>query len=70
MGGFLCCMAGSEISWCSRKQTDVEVSSCEAKYIYLTATSKEAVWLRRVLQDMLKTWSGLKGKETCAEIAR
>ena len=44
---------GSEIvSWSSKKQPTVSLSSIEAEYKYLCATTCEVVWLRRLLQDV------------------
>eukprot|EP00253_Pinus_taeda_P016506 PITA_16506 len=39
------------ISWCSKKQSTVVLSSCEAEYQALCATTCEAIWLRRLLSD-------------------
>ena len=46
-------VAGGAVSWASRKQTIVAASTCEAEYISLCATSKEALWLRRVIHDII-----------------
>lgn len=46
-------MYGSALSWCSREQTVAATSSCEAEYIALSAACKEAVWLKRLLQNLL-----------------
>ncbi|XP_076906725.1 putative F-box/FBD/LRR-repeat protein At4g13965 [Bidens hawaiensis] len=40
------------VSWCSKKQSTVALSSTEAEYISATATTCQAVWLRRVLEDL------------------
>lgn len=45
-------MAGFAVSWGSRKPTIIATSSCEAKYVAIIATCKEAVWLRRLLRDI------------------
>eukprot|EP00253_Pinus_taeda_P025696 PITA_25696 len=43
---------GSEvIAWSSEKQSVVALSSCEAEYQALCATTCEAIWLRRLLND-------------------
>ncbi|KAL0419750.1 UNVERIFIED_CONTAM: hypothetical protein Sradi_1388500 [Sesamum radiatum] len=40
-------------SWASKKQTIVAQSSAETEYIVAaTATSNQATWLRRILEDM------------------
>jgi len=45
-------MSNAAISWCSRKQSIVATSSCEAEYVALSMTCKEAVWLKRLLSDI------------------
>ena len=38
-------MAERAISWVSRKQADVALSTSEAKYVALSLATQEAVWL-------------------------
>jgi hypothetical protein len=40
------------ISWFSKKQTFVALSSAEAKYMATTTTSCEAIWLRKLLAGL------------------
>jgi hypothetical protein len=40
------------VSWSSKKQPTVSLSSIEAEYKALCATTCEVVWLRRLLQDV------------------
>ena len=47
--GNLFLMAGGAISWLSKKQAVVALSTAEAEYI---ALSLEAVWLRRLLTEL------------------
>jgi hypothetical protein len=49
--GFIFFFARSPISWSSKKQTSVTLSSTEAKYIAAAHTTKEALWLRHLLTD-------------------
>ena len=51
--GSLFLMAGSPISWSSKKQTVVALSTSEAEYIALCLTTQEAVWIRRLLTELL-----------------
>ena len=47
--GNLFLMAGGPISWQSKKQKIVALSTSEAEYVALGAAVQEAVWLRRLL---------------------
>ena len=46
-----CCfsLGSGMISWYSRKQTSVALSTAESEYIAACGASKEAVWLRKLL---------------------
>ena len=50
--GFVVFYAGGVISWASRRQTTVSLSSMEAEYCSLTEVCQEIIWLRRLLNDM------------------
>ena len=45
-------MSGGAISWLSRKQTVVALSTTEVEYVALSTATQEAVWLRRLLSDI------------------
>jgi len=47
-------LGSSMISWMSRKQEKVDLSSVEAKYVAGYEVSREAVWLRKLLSDLFK----------------
>jgi hypothetical protein len=51
---FGCCfsLGSAMVSWCSRKQTYVALSTTEAEYIAICTTVREAVWLRKVLAGL------------------
>ena len=55
--GNLFIMAGGPISWLSKKQPIVALSTSEAEYIALSSASQEAVWLRRLLTTTLRVSS-------------
>lgn len=50
--GFTFILAGASISWESRKQQTVALSSTEAEYMALSTASKEAVYLRNFLTEL------------------
>ena len=45
-------MGGGTISWSSKKQPTVTLSSTEAEYIAGAHTVKEAIWLRLLLSEL------------------
>ena len=50
--GYLFCLGTKPISWSSKKQKTVALSSAEAEYIATIDVACEAIWLRRILSDM------------------
>ena len=48
-------MAGGAISWMSKKQATVALSTSEAEYVTLSSATQEAVWLRRLLTGLKAT---------------
>ena len=47
--------SGPVISWKSKKQPTVALSSCESEYMALCSAVQEAVYLERLLNDVLKS---------------
>jgi hypothetical protein len=50
--GYVFKLAGGAVSWSSKKQTSVALSSTEAEYIAAAHAAKEAVWLRCFLGEL------------------
>ena len=50
--GYLFKLANGAISWSSKRQPTVALSSCEAEYMAMTQGVKEAVWLRGLLHEL------------------
>eukprot|EP00268_Persea_americana_P015414 TRINITY_DN17101_c0_g1_i5.p1 TRINITY_DN17101_c0_g1~~TRINITY_DN17101_c0_g1_i5.p1 ORF type:complete len:525 (+),score=94.13 TRINITY_DN17101_c0_g1_i5:1509-3083(+) len=45
------------VSWCSKKQTTVALSSCEAEYMAATMATQECIWLKRLIQDLVSVFN-------------
>ncbi|CAI7801129.1 unnamed protein product, partial [Closterium sp. NIES-53] len=52
IGGYVCLFVGGAVSWRSKKQNEVGLSSCEIEYMALHHGVKEVVWLRRLLEEI------------------
>eukprot|EP00253_Pinus_taeda_P020674 PITA_20674 len=50
--GYVFHMGSGAISWASKKQPVVSLSTTEVEYVATTTTACQAVWLRRVLKDL------------------
>ena len=56
--GLVCRLGNCTISWRSKKQPIVALSTTEAEYIALCAATQEVVWLRRLLHGVDRNESG------------
>ncbi|KAH9659545.1 hypothetical protein KPL70_023885 [Citrus sinensis] len=45
-------LAGAAVSWVSKLQTVVALSTIEAEYMAATQTCKEAIWIQRLLEEL------------------
>jgi hypothetical protein len=52
IGGFVFDVAGGSVSWSSKKQPTVALSTVEAEYMAASNATKEAIWLRTLLRDL------------------
>lgn len=50
--GTISVYSGGPLSWMSRKQRSVVLSTTEAEYVAASESSKELIWLKRLLGDM------------------
>ena len=50
--GYLFQIAGGPISWRSKKQDNVALSTAEAEYVALSFAAQEAIWLRRLTSEL------------------
>jgi hypothetical protein len=51
--GYIFNLGSGAISWSSKQQPTVALSSCEAEYMGETQATKEAIWLRQLLGELL-----------------
>ena len=49
--GNLFLISNGPVSWLSKKQPIVTLSTCEAEYVALSTATQEAVWIKRLLSD-------------------
>jgi len=52
--GYLFQVGGTAISWRSKKQTCVALSTAEAEYIALASAVQESLWLQQLVTDLKK----------------
>jgi hypothetical protein len=52
ISGWVFTFNGSPISWSSRRQKSIAMSTCEAEYVAASEAAKEAIWLRRVMIEL------------------
>jgi hypothetical protein len=51
-GGYVFLMSGAAVSWSSKLQLSPALSSTEAEYIALSRAAQEAIWLRKLLEEL------------------
>ena len=50
-------MSGAAVSWKSRKQTCVALSTAEVEYVELAGAVQEATWMRQLYIGRSSQWS-------------
>lgn len=50
--GYVFTLSGAAVSWKSKKQACVALSTAEAEYMALSNAAQEAVWLKRLLEEV------------------
>jgi hypothetical protein len=59
ISGYAFLFDGGAISWSSKKQELVTLSTAEAEYVAATHSAKEAIWLRKLLGELLPEYTAL-----------
>lgn len=52
ISGYVFIVGGGAITWRSKKQTTIALSSTEAEYVALAEAGREACWLRNIYQEL------------------
>jgi hypothetical protein len=55
ISGYVFMVDGGAVSWSSKKQELVTLSTAEAEYVAQTHAAKEAIWLRRLLTEIFQS---------------
>ena len=55
ISGYIFMVDGGAVSWSSKKQELVTLSTAEAKYVAQTHAAKEAIWLQHLLTEIFKS---------------
>jgi hypothetical protein len=50
--GYCTMLNGNLVSWCSKKQSTVALSSTEAEYMAINDVAKEIMWIRMILKEL------------------
>ena len=54
ISGYVFLVNGGAVSWSSKKQELVTLSTAESKYVAATYAAKEALWLRRIIGEIFE----------------
>jgi hypothetical protein len=51
--GFVVMINGSVVSWLSKKQSTIALSTAEAEYMAISSTTQELMWIRQLLDELM-----------------
>jgi hypothetical protein len=54
ISGYVILIDGGAVSWCSKKQELVTLSTTEAEYVAATHAAKELIWFRRLIGEIFR----------------
>ena len=49
--GYVFILSDGAVTWCSKRQASVALSTVESEYMALSLATQEAVWLRRLVEE-------------------
>ena len=52
ISGYVFISGGGAITWCSRKQSTIALSSTEVEYVAISEVGREACWLRNLYKEL------------------
>ena len=52
ISGYAFMIDGGAVSWCTKKQEIISLSTTEAEYVAATHAAKEALWLRTMISEL------------------
>lgn len=55
ISGYVFILSGGAVSWSSKKQSSVALSSTEAEYMAVSAATKDLIWIRTLLAELDST---------------
>lgn len=72
ISGYVFKVFNCTVSWCSRKQQSVSLSSTEAEYVALCNAACEGIWLKELLEELgvtVETVKIFEDNQACIKIA-
>jgi len=73
VSGYVFMMNGAAISWKSKKQTIIALSTAEAEYVSACTAAKEAVWLRNFAVELIGSHTAItlyEDNQSCIALAK
>lgn len=72
--GYIFQVSGGPVSWRSKKQETVALSTAEAEYVALSSASQECVWMRKLVSELGTPPEGptviMEDNQSCISMAR
>ncbi|GJR49287.1 uncharacterized mitochondrial protein-like protein [Tanacetum coccineum] len=68
--GYIFYLGTSPITWCSKKQATVTLSSCEAEFMAATAAACQAICLKEVLTEVMKNEQNANTSSTLGSLSQ